>query len=101
MSDGGVQRLVGVRYDTPLREGGSLPAVVETDRAGPYVVKFRGAGQGAKALVAELLAAELGLTLDLPVPRRRSSRSRPDSARVNLIRRFRTSYAAASGRTLG
>ncbi len=69
MSDGGVPRLIGVRYDTPLREGGSLPAVVETDRAGPYVVKFRGAGQGAKALVAELLAAELGLTLNLPVPR--------------------------------
>jgi len=63
-----VERVAGVRYDVPLREGGSLPAVVETDRDGPYVVKFRGAGQGAKALIAELLAAELALALDLPVP---------------------------------
>jgi hypothetical protein len=63
-----VERVAGVRYDVPLREGGSLPAVVETDGAGPYVVKFRGAGQGAKALIAELLAAELALALDVPVP---------------------------------
>src|SRR3712207_6427130 len=62
-------RLTGVRYVVPLREGGSLPAVVETDRAGPYVVKFRGAGQGAKALIAEQLAAGLALALDLPVPK--------------------------------
>jgi hypothetical protein len=45
-----------------------LPAVVETDRAGQFVVKFRGAGQGPKALVAELLAAGLAESLDLPVP---------------------------------
>jgi hypothetical protein len=63
-----IERLVGVRYDVPLREGGSLPAVVATDRAGQYVVKFRGAGQGAKALIAELLAAGLAVTLGLPVP---------------------------------
>jgi hypothetical protein len=60
-------RLTGLRYVVPLREGGSLPAVVDTD-AGPYVVKFRGAGQGAKALVAEALAARLARVLDLPVP---------------------------------
>lgn len=64
-----VEQLTGVRYVVPLREGGSLPAVVETDRDGPYVVKFRGAGQGAKALVAELLVAGLAQTLGLPVPR--------------------------------
>ena len=58
----------GVRYAVPLREGGSLPAVVDTDGAGPFVVKFRGAGQGAKALVAEAIAAGLALTLDLPIP---------------------------------
>ena len=62
------KRLTGVRYAVPLREGGSLPAVVETDEPGPYVVKFRGAGQGAKALVAELLAAELAARLGLPLP---------------------------------
>ncbi|HEY8291489.1 MAG TPA: HipA family kinase [Thermomicrobiales bacterium] len=63
-----VKRLIGLRYLVPLREGGSLPAIVETDEPGAYVVKFRGAGQGVKALVAELLAAELALLLGLPVP---------------------------------
>lgn len=62
-------RLLGVRYQVPLREGGSLPAIVGTDDGDSYVVKFRGAGQGAKALVAEALAAGLALTLALPVPR--------------------------------
>jgi hypothetical protein len=62
-------RLVAAtRYVTPLREGGSLPAIVEADDDGMYVVKFRGAGQGPKALVAELLAAALGRALGLPVP---------------------------------
>ena len=64
-----IERLVGVRYAVPLREGGSLPAVVETDRPGAYVVKFRGAGQGAKALIAELVVAGLADALRLPVPR--------------------------------
>ena len=61
-------RLSGARYVVPLREGGSLPAVVETAEDGPYVVKFVGAGQGPKALVAEALAAGLGLALGLPIP---------------------------------
>src|ERR1041384_1740608 len=47
------------RYVTPLREGGSLPAIVEADDAGLYVLKFRGAGQGPKVLIAELIAGEL------------------------------------------
>jgi hypothetical protein len=55
------------RYVTPLREGGSLPAIVEADD-GTYVLKFRGAGQGAKALVAEIIAGEIGRKLGLPVP---------------------------------
>jgi hypothetical protein len=63
-----VKRLTGLTYLAPLREGGSLPAVVETDEPGAYVVKFRGAGQGVKALIAEALAAELALLLGLPVP---------------------------------
>jgi hypothetical protein len=53
---------------TPLREGGSLPGLMEADDDGLYVVKFRGAGQGPKALIAELLAGELGRRLGLPVP---------------------------------
>jgi hypothetical protein len=63
-----VKRLTGLHYLVPLREGGSLPAVVETDEPGAYVVKFRGAGQGVKALIAEALAAELAVLLGLPVP---------------------------------
>lgn len=56
------------RYVTPLREGGSLPAIVEADDLGLYVLKFRGAGQGPLALVAELLAGEIGRALGLKVP---------------------------------
>ena len=56
------------RYVTPLREGGSLPAIVEADDSGLYVVKFRGAGQGVKALVAEVVAGELGRAAGLRVP---------------------------------
>jgi hypothetical protein len=56
------------RYVTPLREGGSLPALVEADDEGMYVLKFRAAGHGVLALVAELLAGEIGRALTLPVP---------------------------------
>lgn len=56
------------RYVVPLREGGSLPAIVEADDLGLYVVKFRGAGQGILALIAELLAGEIGRALGLRVP---------------------------------
>jgi len=57
-----------VRYVAPLREGGSMPGIMEADDEGTYVVKYRGAGQGPKALVAELLAGEIGRALGLPVP---------------------------------
>ncbi len=57
-----------VRYVAPLREGGSLPGLMEADDEGTYVVKYRGAGQGPKALVAEVLAGEIGRALGLPVP---------------------------------
>jgi hypothetical protein len=56
------------RYATPLREGGSLPAIVEGDDSGLYVVKFSGAGHGTKALVAELVAGELARAVGLRVP---------------------------------
>lgn len=56
------------RYVTPLREGGSLPAIMEADDCGLYVVKFRGAGQGPKALIAELVTGELARAAGLPVP---------------------------------
>jgi hypothetical protein len=57
-----------IRYVTPLREGGSLPALAEADDEYLYVLKFRGAGQGAKALVAELLGCEIARALGLKVP---------------------------------
>lgn len=57
------------RYVTPLREGGSLPGVVEGDDLGTYVCKFRGAGQGAKVLVAEVIASGLATRLGLRTPR--------------------------------
>ncbi len=60
--------VIVTRYVTPLREGGSVPAVVEADDLGTYVLKFHGAAQGPKALIAELIAGELGRLLGLPVP---------------------------------
>jgi hypothetical protein len=56
------------RYVTPLREGGSLPAIVEADDDFLYALKFRGAGQGVKALIAELIAGEIARALGLRVP---------------------------------
>jgi len=63
-----IRTVCATRYVTPLREGGSLPAIVEADDDGLYVLKFRGAGQGPKALIAELVAGEIGRALGLPVP---------------------------------
>jgi hypothetical protein len=60
--------VTATRYVTPLREGGSLPAIVEADDLGTYVVKFHGAGQGRKALVAEVIAGELARRLGLRMP---------------------------------
>ncbi|MGW0664299.1 HipA family kinase [Streptodolium elevatio] len=57
-----------IRYVTPLREGGSLPGIVEADDLGTYVVKFRGAGQGPKVLVAEVIVGELARRLGLAMP---------------------------------
>jgi hypothetical protein len=81
------------RYITPLREGGSLPAVIEADDDGMYVIKFRGAGQGPKALIAELVAGELARALGLPIPDivlmeldREFARTEPDPEIQDLIR---------------
>jgi hypothetical protein len=63
-----MRTVIATRYVTPLREGGSLPGLVEADDDGLYVVKFRGAGQGPRALVAEWLAGELGRAIGLTVP---------------------------------
>ena len=63
-----LRRVTATRYLLPLREGGSLPGLVEADDDGTYVLKFRGAGQGRKALVAEVLVGGLARRLGLAVP---------------------------------
>ena len=63
-----IRTVTATHYVTPLREGGSLPAIVEADDDGMYVLKFRGAGQGAKSLIAELVAGEIARALGLLMP---------------------------------
>ena len=89
-----LRTVTATRYVTPLREGGSLPAVVEADDLGTYVLKFRGAGQGRKALVAELVAGEIARRLDLLVPEvvlaylsPELGRSEPDPEIQDLLKR--------------
>lgn len=96
-----LKTLTATRYVTPLREGGSLPAVVEADNDGLYVMKFRGAGQGRKALIAELVGGELARALGLPIPEivfleldADMARTEPDSEIQHLIR-------ASAGLNLG
>jgi hypothetical protein len=88
-----VRTITASRYVTPLREGGSLPAIVEADDDGLYVLKFRGAGQGPKALIAELLAGEIARLAGLPVPEivfmelpGDLARTEPDAEIQSLIR---------------
>ena len=85
--------MTATRYVTPLREGGSLPALVEADDDGLYVLKFRGAGQGPKALVAELVGGEIARAAGLPVPEivlieldPELARAEPDPEIQDLIR---------------
>src|SRR6059058_1322432 len=68
MSQPSLRTVDVIRYVTPLREGGSLPAIAEADDEFLYVVKFRGAGQGIKALIAELIGGEIARTLGLKIP---------------------------------
>ena len=63
-----IRKVNVTRYVTPLREGGSLPAIVEADDGFLYVLKFRGAGQGPKALIAELIGGEIARVLGLKMP---------------------------------
>jgi hypothetical protein len=88
-----LRRVTATRYVTPLREGGSLPAIVEADDHGLYVLKFRGAGQGVKALIAELVAGELARVAGLAVPEivlveldADLARTEPDAEIQELIR---------------
>ena len=88
-----LRTVTATRYVTPLREGGSLPAIVEADDAGMYVLKFRGAGQGAKVLVAEIIVGELARAAGLAMPETvfieldpALARTEPDAEIQQLIR---------------
>src|SRR5690242_5788586 len=81
------------RYVTPLREGGSLPAIAEADDEFLYVLKFRGAGQGIKALIAELIGREMARAAGLKVPEivfatldRAFGRTEPDEEIQDLLK---------------
>jgi hypothetical protein len=89
------------RYVTPLREGGSLPALMEASDDGMYVVKFRGAGQGPKALVAELLCGELARRIGLPVPEIAFVEVDPVLARAEPDPEIQDLIAASAGLNLG
>ena len=89
------------RYVTPLREGGSLPALVEASDDGLYVLKFRGAGQGPKALVAEVVAGELARALGLTVPELALVELDPAVARAEPDPEIQDLLAASAGLNLG
>jgi hypothetical protein len=94
-------QVTALRYVTPLREGGSLPGVVEADDLGTYVVKFRGAGQGPRALVAEVIAGELGRRLGLPVPDLAVVHLDPVVARAEPDEEVQELIKASAGANLG
>ena len=93
--------VLATRYVAPLREGGSLPGLVEGDDDGLWVVKFRGAGQAPKSLVAEWLAGELGRALGLPIPEMRRVRLDPALAMAEPDQEIQDLLRASPGINLG
>jgi HipA-like kinase len=89
------------RYVTPLREGGSLPGIVEADDLGTYVCKFRGAGQGLRVLVAEVIVAGLARALDVPTPDQVELDLDPEIARYEADEEVQDLLNASSGSNLG
>lgn len=100
MNEGLIRTVTASRYVTPLREGGSLPAIVEADDDGLYVLKFRGAGQGPKALIAELLAGEIGRLAALPIPEIVFVELPPDLARTEPDGEIQSLIDASGGLNL-
>jgi hypothetical protein len=96
-----LRRIEATRYVTPLREGGSLPALVEASDEGLYVLKFRGAGQGPKALVAEVVAGELARALGFAVPELALVELDPALARAEPDPEIQDLLAASAGLNLG
>jgi hypothetical protein len=97
----GLPRIEATRYVMALREGGSLPGLVEGSDDGLYVVKFRGAGQGVKALLAEIVAGELARALGLTIPDLVLVDLDPALARAEPDRHYQDLLAASAGLNLG
>jgi hypothetical protein len=93
--------VTAIRYVLPLREGGSLPGLLEADDLGTYVVKFTGAGQGRKALIAEIIAARIAAALDLRVPELVLIDLDPDLGRTEPDQEVQDLLRASAGRNLG
>lgn len=98
---GTLRAVTATRYVVPLREGGSLPGLVEADDLGTYVVKFRGAGQGRKALVAEVIVAELARAIGLRVPELVLMAVDPLLARAEPDQEVQDLLRASAGTNLG
>ncbi|MBS2938267.1 hypothetical protein KDN32_10990 [Nocardioides sp. J2M5] len=97
----GLPSVTVTRYVTPLREGGSLPGVVEADDLGTYVCKFRGAGQGARVLVAEVVVSGLATRLGLRTPRLVVLDLDPEIARYEADEEVQDLLNASVGHNLG
>jgi hypothetical protein len=100
-ASGALRSVCATRYVAPLREGGSLPGLVDADDDGMYVMKFRGAGQGVAALVAEVVAGELARSLDLLVPELVVAWLEPELARAEPDVEIQELAAASVGANLG
>lgn len=93
--------VTATRYITPLREGGSLPGLVEADDLGTYVVKFTGSAQGRKALVAEVIVGELARALGLRFPELVLVHFDPEIADSEPHQEVRELHSASAGLNLG
>ena len=96
-----LEHVQAIRYVTPLREGGSLPGIVEADDDGTYVLKFRGAGQGVKVLVAEVIVGEIGRAIGLRVPDMRAVTLDAQIARYEADQEVQDLLTASVGLNLG
>ncbi|HEY8737470.1 MAG TPA: HipA family kinase [Candidatus Dormibacteraeota bacterium] len=96
-----LEHVQAIRYVTPLREGGSLPGIVEADDDGTYVVKFRGAGQGLKVLVAEVIVGQIGRAIGLRVPEMRAVTLDARIAKYEADEEVQDLLAASVGLNLG
>lgn len=96
-----LRRVTATRYVTPFREGGSLPGLIEADDLGMYVLKFRGAGQGVKALIAEIIVGELARRLGFRIPEIVLVELDPELARAEPDQEVQELIRASAGLNLG